>query len=185
MVAARGFAYQHEHEATAKVIAAILGRGMSSRLFTNVRERQGLAYNVFSEVNSYVDTGLFEAYAGVNIDKITQALDSVLHELDHIRHEPVGEAELKKAQQQLTAGLEMSLESNANIADRLGAQMALMGRIRPIDELIANIEAVTVDDVARVSKDMLAPEQLRFAIIAPEPEAAVAHFEKYVTSKEN
>lgn len=184
MVASRGYSYDDPDEAASRVVAAILGRGMSSRLFTNVRERQGLAYTVFAEVNSFVDTGLFEAYAGVNLDKIEQALDSVLHELDLITHERVAEAELNKAKQQLTAGLEMSLESNSSIADRIGLQLVLLGRVKPIDEIIAGIEAVTAEDIMRVAGHMLSPENLRFAIIAPEPEAATKHFKEYVISKE-
>lgn len=184
MLAARGYSYDDPAEPAARVAAAILGRGMSSRLFLNVRERQGLAYNVFAETNSYVDTGLFEAYAGVTIDKINQALESVLHELELIRHELVGEAELAKAKQQLTAGLEMSLESNSNIADRLGAHLVLLGRVLPIDEMIAEIEAVTAEDVRRVAQAMLAPERLRFAVIAPDPEPAARYFESLVTVKE-
>lgn len=184
MVASRGFAYEHPDEPAARVVAAILGRGSSSRLFTNVREEQGLAYTVFSEVNSFVDTGLFEAYAGVNLDKTDQALDAVLHELERIRLEPVSDSELKKAQQQITAGLEMSLENNASIADRIGLQLVLLGRVKPIDEIIAGIEAVTVQDVQRVAGVMLAPEQLRFAIIAPNPDAAADHFKEAMMIKE-
>ncbi len=182
MVAARGYAYEDADEPASRLVAAILGRGMSSRLFLNVRERQGLAYTVFAEVNPFVDTGLFEAYAGVNLDKIQQALDSVLHELALIRTELVGEAELQKAKQQLTAGLEMSLESNGSVADRIGSQLVLLGKVKPIEETIAGIEAVTAEDVLRVAKAMLAPEQLRFAIIAPEPEAAAKHFVDYITT---
>jgi predicted Zn-dependent peptidase len=184
MVASRGYSYEDADEPAARVVAAILGRGMSSRLFTNVRERQGLAYTVFAEVNSFVDTGLFEAYAGVNLDKIEQALDSVMHELDLIGREPVEAAELRKAQQQLTAGLEMSLENNASIADRIGLQLVLLGRVKPIDEIIAGIEAVTIEDVQRVSQQMLDPKRLRFAIIAPEPEPAARHFKELITRKE-
>lgn len=185
MVAARAYAYEDADEPAARLVAAILGRGMSSRLFTNVRERQGLAYTVFAEVNPYVDTGLFEAYAGVNLDKIQQALDSVLNELEDIRLKPVNEAELAKAKQQLIAGLEMSLESNGNIADRIGTQMILLGGVRSIEDTIAKIEAVTAADVQRVARAMLAPEQLRFAIIAPEPEAVAEHFvSKMTKSKE-
>lgn len=181
MVASRAFAYEDADEPAARVAAAVLGRGMSSRLFLNVRERQGLAYTVFSEVNPFVDTGIFEAYAGVNLDKITQALDSVLHELEVIRHELVPPAELAKAKQQLAAGLEMSLESNSNIADRLGTQLALLGRVRSLEETIERVEAVTAEDVKRVVGKMLAPEQLRFAIIAPEPYAASQHFVSKMT----
>lgn len=181
MVASRGYAYDDPDEPAARLVAAILGRGMSSRLFTNVRERQGLAYTVFAEVNPFVDTGLFEAYAGVNLDKIQRALDSVLHELELIRSETVSTSELDKAKQQLTAGLEMSLESNGSIADRIGTQMVLLGGVKSIEETIERIEAVTPADVRRVAEAMLAPERLRFAIIAPEPEAARQHFIEYVT----
>lgn len=179
MVAARGYAYDDPDEPAARLVAAVLGRGMSSRLFTNVRERQGLAYTVFAEVNPFVDTGLFEAYAGVNLDKITQALDSVLHELAVIRDVIVGPAELDKAKQQLIAGLEMSLESNGNIADRIGTQLVLLGKVREIEDTIARIEAVSAADVQRVAGVMLAPQRLRFAIIAPEPQEAAKHFVDY------
>jgi predicted Zn-dependent peptidase len=184
MISSRAYAHEAKDEPAARIVAAILGRGMSSRLFLNVREKQGLAYTVYSEVNSYVDTGLFEAYAGVNLDKIEQAMDSVLHELELIRREAVGISELRKAQQQLRAGLEMSLENNAAIADRMGAQLVLLGRVKPIDEIIAGIEAVTVDDVRRVAGEMLAPDRLRMAVIAPKPETAAEHFKKKVTMKE-
>jgi len=185
MIASRGYAYKAADEPAARVVAAILGRGMSSRLFTNVRERQGLAYAVYADVSSYVDTGLFEAYAGVNLDKTEQALDSMLRELALIRAEPVSEAELRKAQQQLTAGFEMSLESNSAIADRLGTQLILLNRIKPADETIAAIEAVTVADVQRVAAEMLAPAALRLAVIAPEPEKLARHFEGTIVMKEH
>jgi len=181
MVASRGYAYEDADEPAARLVAGILGRGMSSRLFMNVRERQGLAYTVFAEVNPFVDTGLFEAYAGVNLDKIEQALDSVLHELAEICETPVGDTELDKAKQQITAGLEMSLESNGSIADRIGTQLVLLGEVKSVEQTIAEIEAVTPADVQRVARAMLAPERLRFAIIAPEPEAAAKHFVNYVT----
>ena len=184
MVASRAYSYDDPDEPASRIVAAILGRGMSSRLFINVRERQGLAYTVFAEVNSYTDTGMFETYAGVNLEKTEQALDSVLHELELIRREPVKESELRKAKQQLRAGLEMSLENNANVADRIGLQTILLGRVKSIDEMIRAIELVTIEDVQRVAKEMLAPDRLRFAIITPEPDGVVNHFKDVVTVKE-
>jgi predicted Zn-dependent peptidase len=183
IVAARAYRHNDPDDAAARVLTAILGRGMSSRLFLNVRERQGLAYTVYSDINNYVDTGIFHAYAGVNLDKIDQALTSVLHELQEVRRMPVGEAELNKAKQQLRAGLEMSLESNSAVADRLGSQLVLLGDVKSVDETIAKIEAVTAQDVQRVAEAMLAPERLRFAIIAPEPDAAAEHFKSLVTKE--
>jgi len=181
IVAARSYPYNHPDDRAAKVMSAILGRGMSSRLFMNVRERQGLAYTVYSEINNYIDTGIFQAYAGVNLDKIDQALTSVLHELAVIREKDVTAAELAKAKQQLRAGLEMSLESNNAVADRLGSQLVLTGEVKPVDQVIAEIEAVTIADVRRVATKLLGPENLRFAIIAPEPDAAAEHFKSIVT----
>jgi predicted Zn-dependent peptidase len=184
IIGTRAYAYDHADDRAAKVLTTILGRGMSSRLFTNVRERQGLAYTIFAEINNYVDTGLFHAYAGVNLDKIEQAITSVLHELELVRREPVTKAELAKAKQQLRAGLEMSLESNGSVADRIGTQLLLTGRVKPIDETLAEIESVTLADVQRVARAMLAPERLRFAIIAPDPDAAAAHFKQLVHKQE-
>ncbi len=184
MVGTRAYPYDHPDDRAAKVLTAILGRGMSSRLFTNVRERQGLAYTIYAEVSNYVDTGFFHAYAGVNLDKIPQAVSAVLHELELTRREPVTEAEVHKAKQQLRAGLEMSLESNSAVADRIGTQLLLRGRVKPIEETIAEIEAVTVADVQRVALEMLEPEKLRFAIIAPDPDEAAEHFRTLVTNKE-
>jgi predicted Zn-dependent peptidase len=184
IIGTRAYPYEHADDRAAKVLAAVLGRGMSSRLFTNVRERQGLAYTIFAEINNYVDTGLFHAYAGVNLDKIEQAVSSVLHELEQVRQQPVDGTELAKAKQQLRAGLEMSLESNGSVADRLGTQLLLLDKVKPIDETIAEIEAVTAADVQRVAQAMLAPERLRFAIIAPDPAPAAAHFKQLVRKQE-
>ena len=181
IVAARSYPYNHPDDRAAKIMAAILGRGMSSRLFMNVRERQGLAYTVYSEINNYIDTGIFQAYAGVNLDKIDQALTSVLHELAVICEQDVTSSELAKAKTQLRAGLEMSLESNNAIADRIGSQLVLTGEVKPVDQVIAEIEAVTIADVRRVAVELLKPTNLRFAIIAPEPDAAAEHFKKIVT----
>jgi predicted Zn-dependent peptidase len=184
MVGTRAYAYNHANDRAAKVLTTILGRGMSSRLFTNVRERQGLAYTVYAEINNYVDTGIFHVYAGVNLDKISQAVTSIMHELEKIRLEPASVSELAKAKQQLRAGLEMSLESNGSVADRIGTQLLLLDEVKSIDGTIAEIEAVTLEDVQRVAREMLAPERLRFAIIAPEPDAAAKHFEELVNQKE-
>jgi predicted Zn-dependent peptidase len=183
IIAARAYRYDDPKDPAAKVMAAILGRGMSSRLFNTVRERLGLAYNIFADISNYVDTGLFTIYAGVTIEKTQQAITAVLAELEKIRLEPVSEAELAKAKQQLRAGLEMSLESNSAIADRLGGQLILLGHTKSLEDTLTELDAVTVADVAAVSAEILAPKQLRFAIIAPDPRAAAETFEELVTKE--
>jgi predicted Zn-dependent peptidase len=180
ILASRAYAYNHADEPAARVMAAILGRGMSSRLFMNVRERQGLAYSIFSETSTFVDTGMFEVYAGVTLDKTKQAIESVLAELVRIRLEPVMAAELRKGQEQLTAALEMSQESNSTVADRMGVQLALHGGVKSVDEVVEQIQAVTVEDIARVAQEILAPDNLRLAIIAPEPFEAADEFKELV-----
>jgi predicted Zn-dependent peptidase len=76
------------------------------------------------------------------------------------------------------------LENNASIADRIGLQLVLLGRVKSIDEMIAKIEGVTIEDVQQAARDLLDPDKLRFGIIAPEPEAAARHFRSLVTHKE-
>lgn len=176
IVASRGYHYGHPSDPAAKLLATVLGRGMSSRLFIKVREREGLAYSVVAGLQNFVDTGIFEVYAGVNLDKTARALDSVLAELDRVRQEKVGEDELAKAREQLRASLEMSLESNSAVADRISSQMVLQGRVRSVEEMLGELEAVTPDDVLAAARDLLAPEKLRFAIIAPKPTATAEHF---------
>lgn len=180
VVVARGLAYHHVDAMAMRVIAAILGLGMSSRLFMEIRERRGLAYTVAADVSSYVDTGVFEVYAGATTDKADEALVAVLKELERIRHEPVGERELKKAKEQLRSGLELSQESNAAVADRLSRQLALEGEITSVEETVREILAVTAEDVQRVATAMLAPGQLRAAIIAPDPGPVAELFKKIV-----
>jgi predicted Zn-dependent peptidase len=117
----------------------------------------------------------------VNLDKIDQAVTSVLHELRSVATELVSDAELAKAKQQLIAGLEMGQESNTNIADSIGTQIMLLGEYISIDDRIAEIRAVTAEEVLEVASEMLETKGLRLALIAPEPEAAAEHFRKAIT----
>jgi predicted Zn-dependent peptidase len=170
VIAMRGYAYHHVDNPAMRVIAAILGAGSSSRLFVEVREKRGLAYTISADMASYVDTGVFEVYAGATIEKADEALEATLAELERLRHELVGERELKKAKEQLRSGLELSQESNSAVADRISRQLALEGRLTSIDDAISEVLSVTAEDVMRVAHDMFAPEQLRLAVIAPDPQ---------------
>ena len=176
VISSKAYSYSDPKLAAARVASGILGRGMSSRLFSNVRERQGLAYSIFSDVSNFVDSGVFSVYAGVNLDKLDQAVTSVLNELKSVATELVSDTELAKAKQQLIAGLEMGQESNTNIADSIGTQIMLLGSYTSIDDRIAEIRAVTAEDVLVVAGEMLETKGLRLALIAPEPESAAAHF---------
>ncbi len=170
------YPYRHADDPTAKLITAILGRGLSSRLFLNVRERKGLAYTVSAGMDNFVDSGEFEVYAGVSIPKQAEAIAAIMEELQRIRTEKVSNEELNKAKNQIRGGLQMAMESNTSVADRFGTQQILLGSIRGVEAVMSNIDAVTPADITRVAQAMLAPDRLRLGIISPEPEAAVEAF---------
>jgi predicted Zn-dependent peptidase len=180
VITARGYPYHHSDAMALRVVAAILGMGMSSRLFMEIRERRGLAYSVSAEVANYVDTGIFEVYAGATNDKADEALEAILSELNKIRVEMVGERELKKAKEQLRSSLELSQESNASVADRLSRQLALEGEITLVEDSVKDILAVTAEDVRRVASIILEPSLLRTAIIAPDPKPLADLFAKLI-----
>ncbi len=170
------YPYRHPDDPAAKIIATILGRGLSSRLFTNVRERKGLAYSIGAGIENYVDSGEFEVYAGVNRAKQGEAITAIIEELQLITTETVAAAELAKAKNQIRGSLQMAMESSGAVADRLGTQQTLLGTTRSVEATLADIDAVSADDVTRVAADMLAPERLRLGIISPEPDTAVDTF---------
>lgn len=172
------YPYRHPNEAAAHVVTNILGRGMSSRLFVNIREHKGLAYAVSASQQNFVDTGQFEVYAGVSLDKITQAIEAVLHELTVIAEKPVSAAELAKAKNQARGGLQMALESNINVAERQGSQAILLNSIQTPEETLAEIDAVSREDVQLVAAEMFAPNNLRMGIIAPDSDPARHIFEQ-------
>lgn len=184
VIASRAYPYLHKNDPAARIITNILGRGMSSRLFINVRERKGLAYSVYAHQQNFTDTGIFEVYAGVNLDKIDEAIEAVMEELMLIRTEPVNPLELTKAKNQIRGRLEMGLESNTTMAERLGTQMALLGQVLSVEKIMDEIEAVTTEDVRRVAFDMLDPKELRMGIIAPDTKSPAKVFEKLVKEQQ-
>lgn len=182
LIGAEAYPLDHPDDAASRVMSAILGRGMSSRLFLKLREQLGLAYAVHSGYESFTDTGIFEIYAGVATDKTAEAVAAAIGELKIIRRSLVEKNELLKAKNQLRGALQMDMENNARISDQLGSELLLANHIMPFEEWLARIDAVTIDDVRRVAQDLLAPDRLRFAIIAPETETAQRKFKQLVRS---
>lgn len=174
------YPYLHKNDPAAKVATTILGRGLSSRLFLNVRERKGLAYSVSAWMDNFVDTGDFTVYAGVNIPKQSDAIAAILEELGKISTEAVDAKELDKAKNQVRGSMQMMMEANISVADRYGTQLTVLDKIISIEDTLEKIDAVTAEDVTRVSAEMLDPKRLRMGIISPEPEAAVEKFESLV-----
>ena len=157
-----------------QVYATLLGGGMSSRLFQEVREKRGLAYSVFAFSASYSDSGLFTVYAGTGGDDLPKLIPVIADEMKKTVDD-VEEAEVARARAQLKAGLLMSLESPSSRAEQFGRQMLIHGRILDTDEVIARVEAVDRSAVRRVAGRILAGKP---ALAALGPVAALADYDK-------
>jgi len=161
-----GLSLLHPDRFTIDLLSVVLGEGMSSRLFTEVRERQGLAYDIHSYVDHFTDSGAAIIYAGVDPERVDSALKAILSQLYQLK-EGISEIELNKAKELAKGRLLLSLENSRNVAVWLGAQEMLTNRILTVDEIISLVEAVTTDDLRRVAQQLLTSEKLNLAIVGP------------------
>ena len=152
---------------TLEVLNAILGDGMSSRLFQSVREEKGLAYDVSSYVVDYADTGAFVVSAGVDPDRIAPAVAAILTEMARVRDEIVPEDELARSKRYLGGRLELRMEETRNLASWLGGQEALHERVLTLEEALAELNAVTSDGIHALAGRMIRDDGLRMAVVAP------------------
>jgi predicted Zn-dependent peptidase len=166
-IGVRSFPLQHPDRYILQLLTTVLGGGMSSRLFTEVRERRGLAYYVFGYNNSYTDAGSLYAQAGVDINRIDDAVRTIVGELRRIAEEPVPSDELEKARNSAKGRFVLQLESpHGTIMFGLRREV-LEGRAVEPDEVLAGLDAVTAEDVQRVAQDVLGSQGLHLALIGP------------------
>jgi predicted Zn-dependent peptidase len=149
------------------LLNALLGDGMSSRLFQTIREEQGLAYDIVSYFNSYHETGNLVVSAGVDPSQTEPAIRAIIGELTNLCETPVPEDELGRIKAYLRGSMVLGLEGTQQVASWLGGQESLRGSIMDIDEVIAHIDAVTAQDIQRIAQTCFAPEWRRLAIIGP------------------
>lgn len=149
------------------ILNNILGRGMSSRLFKEVRERRGLAYSVGSSVARHADTGVLSISAGVTPDKLQEAVTVILGELRRLVEEPVGDEELTKARDYAAGSFRLSLESTMALGQRAGEALLTLGEVEPVEEVVARLRAVTADDVQRVARRLFHSANLAMAVVGP------------------
>jgi predicted Zn-dependent peptidase len=171
VIGVRSFPHGHPDRYVLQLLSTVLGGGMSSRLFTEVRERRGLAYYVFSANQSYADAGTLGAQAGVDLTRIDEAVETIVAELRRIARESVPAEELEKARSFAKGRFVLGLESpHATISFGLRREI-LEGRAVEPTEVLEGLDAVTVEDVERVAGDLLGGD-LRLALIGPfdEPE---------------
>jgi len=166
---------------TESVLSVILGGGMSSRLFTEVREKRGLAYLVKTSIDRYVDTGYIGTYAGVDIKRIDEAIKVVLSEHYQIASGKniISSNELKKAKEYIKGHLALSLEDTRAVGSFFGLKELLLGKIDTPEDVFKGIDGVTINDVLRVAKEFFVPERLNLAIIGPYKDQK--RFEKLVS----
>src|SRR6267143_2275733 len=142
------------------ILNTLLGGGMSSRLFQNIRERQGLAYAIYSDLNPYRDTGCLSVYAGTSRESAGKVVKSVVSEFRKLKSEPVPEEELRRSKDQLKGSLMLSLESSTARMSNLARQEMYFDRFYTLDELIEKIEAVTVEDLQTLANEFFQAESV-------------------------
>ena len=162
-----GIAYSSPNYYALMLINAILGDGMSSRLFQTIREEQGLAYDIGSYFNSYAETGNFVVSAGVDPSQVEAAVRAIVNELNSLCTKPVPAEELDRIKAYMKGGLLLGLEGTSQVSYWLGSQESLRDKILDADEIMVHIEAVTSQDIQRLAQICFAPQWRHLALIGP------------------
>ena len=155
---------------TAQIFATAFGGGMSSRLFQEVREKRGLCYSIFASAGAYSDTGTLTFYAGTSGDKVSDLANITVDELKRASHD-MTEVEVARARAQMKAGLLMGLESPSSRAERLARMVTIWDRIPSLDEVVSQIDRVTVSDVRDYAATMGAGAPAAMALYGPVADA--------------
>ena len=166
MLGVRALDRHDERRFTLGVLNAALGGGMSSRLFQEVRERRGLAYQVYSSVASYADTGHLSVYTGCQPDRLGEVAGVVREVLGQVAREGLTDAEVARGKGQLRGGLVLGLEDTGSRMSRIGKGELAYGDYLSVEETLARIAAVTAEDVARLAREILA-RPLAAAVVGP------------------
>jgi len=162
-----GIPRDHPDRFKLRLLNTVLGEGMSSRLFTEIRERRGLAYNIYSYISAMHDTGAVGVYAGVDPGRIEDAIRAILAEWDRLRQERVPAPELAKAKEFIKGRLLLQMEDSFNVAAWFGRQEVLSPEVLTVDEVIEAIEAVTAAEVQQVAQNLFLGERLNLAVVGP------------------
>lgn len=161
-----GLPLPHPQRFAADLLNVILGDGMSSRLFTNIRDKLGLAYSISSYVDHFFDTGSLIIAAGVDTRKLPVAIKAIVEELGQLKG-IIPEAELNKAKEFSKGRLLLRMEDSRSVAGWIGGQELLTGRILTVDEVTAIIDRITAEELQQLACELLTGEKLRLAIVGP------------------
>jgi len=163
-----GLPLLHPKRFTLGLLNVILGEGMSSRLFAEIRDRLGLAYSIHSYTEHYLDSGSVTIYAGVETKNLSTAIKAILEQLSQLK-ETVPESELSKAKELSKGRLLLRMEDSRNVAGWMGGQEILTGRILSIDQVVSIIDAITTEELKQLAQELIVASQLRLAVVGPVP----------------
>jgi predicted Zn-dependent peptidase len=161
-----GLSIFHPKRFTLDLLNVILGEGMSSRLFTEIRDHLGLAYSIHSFVDHFLDTGSIIIYAGVEPKNLKVAIAAIVEQLSQLK-EPVPEAELSKAKELAKGRLLLRMEDSRSVASWAGGQEVLTGQIRSVDQVMSIVDAITTEELKELARELLLENQLRLAVVGP------------------
>ena len=161
-----GLLLLHPQRYALDLLNVILGEGMSSRLFVEIRDNRGLAYSIHSYVEHFHDCGAMTVYAGVEHQNLAVAIRAIQEQLALLR-DPVPETELDKARELTKGRLLLRMEDSRSVAGWTGGQEVLTGRILSVDEVVSIIDAITAEEIRRVAQELLVDSRLRLAVVGP------------------
>lgn len=162
-----GLSYNDPDRRALQVLDTILGGGMSSRLFQELREERGLAYNVGSYHSEVADAGMWVVYGSVELDALYDSISASMHEIERLYRDGVTEEELQQVKEQVKGGMLLSLEDTWSVASRNGSHMLRYGEVIPVERVVAEVEAVTQEDVLEVARRVLRPDSVHLSVIGP------------------
>jgi predicted Zn-dependent peptidase len=159
------YSISHDRRYVTYVLNTLLGGGMSSRLFQNVREKQGLVYSIFSELNPFRDAGMLSVYAGTSRESAAKVVKAIVNEFHQLKTVPITEDELKRAKDQLKGSLMLSLESSTARMSNLARQEMYYDHFIGMDEIMNRIQAVTVEDLLKSANELFQPELIAVTVL--------------------
>ena len=165
-LAVHGFSHSHPQRFTIDLLNTVLGGGMSSRLFTEIREHRGLAYDIYSSTDHFLNSGAFTIYAGVDHNKIEIAVGAILEEISQIK-QVITASELTRAKELSKGRLYLQLEDSRNVALWNGGQEILIQQILSIDDVISIVDAITIYELKEVAQEILTESGLNLAVTGP------------------
>ena len=165
-LAVRGLPSEHPHRFTLDLLNTILGEGMSSRLFTEIREKRGLAYTIHSYAEHFSDSGSIIIYAGMDPRHIDTAVTAILQEMRQLKEKVPG-PELAQAKESVKGRLLLRMEDNRSVSSWAGGQELLLGHIRTVDEVTSIINAISAEDLQEVAQELFLTDKLSLSTVGP------------------